>query len=197
VATFAGVVAAGLVLHRGPAEIAIAVVTVAVIAAMVAVHTSRWYVTGAGSGLLVLLISGISGTHVFDVTFAERLQPGPGRHCGVQRGDLDALQNRFFAGDIRYHIPGRSPLTGDYEGVAQVLEMFGRLLQLSGGTLRADLHDVVANDEHAAALVTIRAERAGKQLQDNTVLTFHIRGGRAAEVWSHQTDMYAVDEFWS
>jgi hypothetical protein len=73
VATFAGVVAAGLLLHRGPAEIAIAIVTVAVIAAMVAVRTSRWYVTGAGSGLLVLLISGISGRHVFDVTFAERL----------------------------------------------------------------------------------------------------------------------------
>ena len=31
----------------------------------------------------------------------------------------------------------------------------------------------------------------------NTVLTFHIRDGKVAEVWSHQVDLYAVDEFWS
>lgn len=114
-----------------------------------------------------------------------------------QRGDLDALRHQYFAEDIRYHIPGRSPFAGDYEGVAQVLEMFGRLIERSGGTLRAELHDVVANDEHAAALVTIRAEREGRRLQDNTVLTSHIRDGKVAEIWSHQTDMYAVDEFWS
>jgi ketosteroid isomerase-like protein len=114
-----------------------------------------------------------------------------------QRGDLDVLRHQYFAEDIRYHIPGRSPLAGDYEGVAQVLEMFGRLVERSGGTLRVELHDVMANDEHAAALVTIRAERAGSRLQNNTVLTFHIRDGKLAEVWSHQTDMYAVDEFWS
>jgi hypothetical protein len=73
VATFAGVVAAGLLLRGGPTEVALAVITVAAIAAMVAVRTSRWYVTGAGSGLIVLLISGVAGTRAFDVSFAERL----------------------------------------------------------------------------------------------------------------------------
>jgi uncharacterized membrane protein YccC len=73
VATFAGVVAAGLLLRRGPTEIALAVITVAAIAAMVAVRTNRWYVTGAGSGLIVLLISGVAGAQVLEVSFAERL----------------------------------------------------------------------------------------------------------------------------
>ena len=40
---------------------------------MIAVRTSRWYVASAGSGLIVLLISGISGTREFDIFFAERL----------------------------------------------------------------------------------------------------------------------------
>ena len=73
VATFAGVVAAGLLLRRGPTEIVLAVVTVAAIAAMIAVRTSHWYVARAGSGLIVLLISGVSSTHEFDISFAERL----------------------------------------------------------------------------------------------------------------------------
>ena len=70
VATFAGVVAAGLLLRRGPAELALAA---AAVAAMVAVRTSRWYVTSAGSGLIVLLISGVEHPRPFAVSFADRL----------------------------------------------------------------------------------------------------------------------------
>ena len=73
VATLAGVVAAGLLLHRGPTEVVLAIVTVATVSAMVAVRTSRWYITGAGGALIVLLISGVSGIHEFKVSFAERL----------------------------------------------------------------------------------------------------------------------------
>jgi uncharacterized membrane protein YgaE (UPF0421/DUF939 family) len=73
VATFAGVLAAGLLLRRGPTEIALAAVTVAAVAAMVAVRTSRWYVVPAGTALIVLLMSGIAGTRVLEVSFAERL----------------------------------------------------------------------------------------------------------------------------
>jgi hypothetical protein len=73
VATFAGVVAAGLLVRRGPTEVALAVVTVAAIAAMVAVRTSRWYVVPAGTALVVLLMSGLAGAQEFQVSFAERL----------------------------------------------------------------------------------------------------------------------------
>ena len=113
------------------------------------------------------------------------------------RGDIEALRDRYFADDIRWHIPGRSPIAGDYHGVAQVLELFGRLFELSGGTLRIELHDVLANDEHAVALYTTHAEREGRRLEDKTVGTFHIRDGKITEVWTQVTDMYAIDEFWS
>ena len=113
------------------------------------------------------------------------------------RGDMDALRDQIFAEDIRYHIPGRSPIAGNYEGIEQVFQLFARIFELSGGTFRTELHDVVANDGHAAALFTIRGERAGKQLNDNMVQTYHIRDGRVSEAWNHQTDLYAVDEFWS
>jgi ketosteroid isomerase-like protein len=113
------------------------------------------------------------------------------------RGDVDALQHKFFAEGVRYHVPGRSALGGDYEGVAQVLEWLGRQFELSAGTIRAEVHDVVANDEHAVALFTVRGERAGKQVEDNSVQVFHFRDGKVSEVWSHPADLYAMDEFWS
>jgi ketosteroid isomerase-like protein len=113
------------------------------------------------------------------------------------RGDVDALQHKFFAEDVRYHVPGRSAPAGDYEGVAQVLEWLGRQFEFSAGTIRAEVHDVVANDEHAVALFTVRGERAGKQVEDNSVQVFHFRDGKVSEVWSHPADLYAMDEFWS
>ena len=114
------------------------------------------------------------------------------------RGDIEALQTKDFAEDIRYHIAGRSLIAGDYEGVGEVLGLFGRLFELSGGTLRLELHDVVANDEHGVALFTVHAEREGKQLADNEILIAHpTPDGKAAEIWTQSTDTYASDEFWS
>jgi hypothetical protein len=113
------------------------------------------------------------------------------------RGDMDALRRDYFAEDIQWHIPGRGQLAGDYEGVGQVLELFGRAFELTGGTLRLDLHDVLANDEHAVALYTANAERTGQRLQDRIAGVFHIRGGKITQVWLHGDDLYTSDEFWS
>jgi uncharacterized protein len=113
------------------------------------------------------------------------------------RGDMDALRNQFFAADVRWHVPGRSLLSGDYEGPEQVIQFFTRIFELTGGTFSVELHDVLANDEHAAQLLTIRGERAGKQLNDNQVLVYHFRDGKVSETWTQVTNQYAVDEFFS
>lgn len=117
-------------------------------------------------------------------------------YAAFGRGDMDAL-GQFFAEDIRWHFPGRSPFGGDYEGLEQVLGWLGRSFEASGGTINVELRDAIGNDEQVAALTTIRAERAGKKLEDNTVQIFRIRDGKAAEVWSHPADLYATDDFWS
>jgi ketosteroid isomerase-like protein len=117
--------------------------------------------------------------------------------AAFSRGDMDALRSRYFTEDIRWHVGGRSPLAGDYEGVAQILGLFGRVFELSGGTYRAETHDVLANDEQAVVLYTSRAERAGKQLEDNDVMVIHIRDGKWTETWGYSADVYAWDEFWS
>src|SRR5260370_19488568 len=118
-------------------------------------------------------------------------------NAAFARGDLAALRPQFFAENIRWHIPGRGPLAGDYEGVTQVIELFGRIFELSGGTARIELHDVLANDNHTVSLATIRAERTGKQYQDNLVQVIHVQNGKAVEVWTHPADPYAAEAFWS
>ena len=110
-------------------------------------------------------------------------------------GDMDTL-NQLFADDIKWHSPGNNQLTGDYEGKDQVFQLFGKTLELTGGSFKIELHDVLANDEHAVALTKVRGEREGRTLDQNSVQVFHIEDGKVTESWLHPEDAAAADEFW-
>src|SRR5258708_34211694 len=79
------------------------------------------------------------------------------------RGVLSALQNQYMAENIIWHVAGTGPLAGDYQGIAQVRGVLGKISELSGGTVRPELHDVLVSNDHTVALATIPAEPPGKQ----------------------------------
>ena len=110
--------------------------------------------------------------------------------------DVATLQ-QLFADTTIWHEPGHSPISGDYQGLDQVLGFFGTVGERSGGTFRASLHDVVANDDHVVGLHSSDGERDGREARSQTVLVFHIRDGRIAETWSHHYDQHEFDEFWA
>ena len=112
------------------------------------------------------------------------------------KGDVDTLR-QLFDQDAIWHVPGRSPISGDHRGLDAILGFLARTMELTGGTFRADVHDVVANDEHAVALYVTRGEREGRTLESRDVLVSHIRNGKLAEAWLLSADLYAVDEFFS
>jgi uncharacterized protein len=108
-------------------------------------------------------------------------------------GDMAVLEE-LFGDEIVWHEGGRNPLSGDYTGKDQVFSLFAKLLELTEGTLSIDVHDVVANDEHAVALVTLSAGRKGRSFSGTSVDVFHIRNGKAVEFWDNVTDRYGLDE---
>ena len=111
-------------------------------------------------------------------------------------GDMDTL-NELFADDVVWHLGGRSPLAGDYRGKDEVFGVLGKFAELSGGTFKLDVHDILANDEHVVALVKATAQRDGKSLDDNGVQVLHVKDGKVTESWFHPGDTYASDEFFS
>jgi len=110
------------------------------------------------------------------------------------KGDVDTLR-ALFEQDAVWHAPGRGPLSGDHRGVDEILGFFARTVELTAGTFRVELHDVLANDEHAVAMYVARGDREGKTLEDKSVLVSHVRNGRLAETWQYFEDQYAGDEF--
>ncbi|MFL6184720.1 MAG: nuclear transport factor 2 family protein [Actinomycetes bacterium] len=112
------------------------------------------------------------------------------------KGDVDTLRE-LFDQDAVWHVPGRSPVSGDYRGVDAILGSFARIAELTGGTFRTEVHDVVANDDHAVTIYVGRGEREGRTLEDRNVLVSHIRNGKLVESWLFSEDLYAADEFFS
>jgi hypothetical protein len=112
------------------------------------------------------------------------------------KGDMATIAE-LFADDIVWHAPGNSPLSGDFKGRDSVLELLGKSAELSGGTLKLEVHDILANDEHGVALLRGTAQRGGKSLDNYSVQVFHIRDRKVVETWFHPGDQAANDEFWS
>ncbi|MBA2725503.1 MAG: nuclear transport factor 2 family protein [Actinobacteria bacterium] len=112
------------------------------------------------------------------------------------KGDMATIAE-LFADDVVWHVPGNNPLSGDHEGRDSVLAFFGKSAELSGGTLKLEVHDILANDEHGVALTRGSAQRGGKSLDNNGVQVVHIRDGKVVESWLYAGDQAASDEFWS
>jgi ketosteroid isomerase-like protein len=114
------------------------------------------------------------------------------------QGDMTTLRNEYFTEDATLHMPGTSPVAGDYVGVDNALGFFGKLFQLTNGTYRSVLHDVVANDEHIVALHTATGDREGRPaLAMHEALVCHVRDGKVAELWIHPWDLNVVEAFFS
>ena len=115
-------------------------------------------------------------------------------YAAFAKGDFAVLHDRF-AEDLLWHDGGRNQLAGENRGRDAVFGLFGRLMAVTEGTFRADLHAVLADDEHAVALVAIAASRGGRSVEVNEAHVFHMRDGKVAEFWNASADMYAFDEF--
>ena len=111
-------------------------------------------------------------------------------------GDMETVA-KTFADDIVWHVSGRSPLAGRYRGREAVFELFNKFLELTGGTFKPDLRDVVASDQYEALLSHATAQRGGKTLDADEAVVAKLRDGRIVEVWQVPVDQYAWDKFWS
>jgi ketosteroid isomerase-like protein len=118
-------------------------------------------------------------------------------YAAFASGDMETL-NELFDDDIVWHTPGNNALAGDYSGKEAVFGNLGQNMEMTGGTFRLEIHDLLANDDHGVVLLRARAERPdGRRLDDNTVQVWHLRGGKAVESWLHPGDASASDQFWS
>jgi uncharacterized protein len=111
--------------------------------------------------------------------------------------DMETL-TEIFDESVSWHTPGRSSLAGDHEGREATFAYFGQLGEQTGGTFRAELRFVTADDEgQVVGIHHNSGERNGKQLDVDIALVFELKDGKVVDGREYFHDLYAWDEFWS
>ncbi|MDQ6682749.1 MAG: nuclear transport factor 2 family protein [Chloroflexota bacterium] len=109
----------------------------------------------------------------------------------MSRGDTQGIADAL-SDDVEWHEIGRAE---PIRGKAALAERFG------GSTedyqITAEMHDVVANDEHVIALVEATGNRGGKSLTYRTAEIFHIRDGKITARWAFSDDTARITEFFA
>jgi uncharacterized protein len=112
------------------------------------------------------------------------------------QGDMDTLK-KVFAPGIVWREPGRSSISGEYQGLDATLGFFGQLFERSGGTFKAELLECgeIAPD-HVACVINVSGDMSDRFLDQRSVLLFQQHSGRTVEVRNFSSDQYAQDAFW-
>lgn len=110
------------------------------------------------------------------------------------KGDIETVMG-LYTDDIQFHVSGRSPVSGSYSGKDEVLGLYGKMVELSGGTFRVEALDILANDEHGVVLTMERGQRDGKTLENRAVHVWEMRDGKCAQFRGYNEEVW--DEFWS
>jgi ketosteroid isomerase-like protein len=99
--------------------------------------------------------------------------------------------------DATLGLSGTNLLSGKYEGVDEIIGFYKRRLDLTDGTFRSSLHDVMANDRHACTIERSIASRNGRTLDVTDATVFHVHDGKVATIILHFFNFYKHEEFWS
>ena len=96
-------------------------------------------------------------------------------------GDMETLIETFDESAV-WHLPGRSSMANDYQSRDATLAYFGQLGQKTGGTFRAELQHLLADDDdRVVGIQRSTAERNGKHLDVGNCIVFQLKDGRITD----------------
>ena len=106
-----------------------------------------------------------------------------------QSGDPTS-QMEMLSDDIVWHEIGSDE---PVRGKQALAERFAGMPE--GASIKVDTHDVVANDEHAIALVTATATMGDQELVYRTAEIYHMKDGKITERWAFSDDTDRINKF--
>jgi acyl-CoA thioesterase FadM/ketosteroid isomerase-like protein len=110
-------------------------------------------------------------------------------------GDLAAVEE-LLAPDVVWHVPGTSPIAGDYHGREPVTGYFRRRRALAGGAIRVTRGGEAHHEEALVQLADGRAPLGGQEVTWRTAGVYRVAAGRIAEAWLVPLDQEHFDRVW-
>ncbi len=110
-------------------------------------------------------------------------------------GDMEHLRS-IYTPDVVQSMPGNNQLSGEHKGVDNVLGLYGRLFELSGGTFAVVLQSVKAQGDKVVAAHHSTGRREGKTLDADETIEFSFSGDKVSRLDLTTSDEAAEDAFW-
>jgi hypothetical protein len=111
-------------------------------------------------------------------------------------GDTDWAADAL-ADDIVWHVPGRGTNAGAHRGKPEVLAFFRRVIP-GLEAFNIEVHDILASDVHAVALVQYDHRRDGRVFSQLGAEVCHFnQEGKVTAFWALIDDTAAFDEFFA
>lgn len=101
------------------------------------------------------------------------------------------------ANEITFQVAGKSKLAGKFTKDTFEQNYIAPMMELSGHTLKLEVHDILASDRHAVALASQTLVRDGKTVQMRTVHVWRFENGKPVAWYEYPRDLYAYDALFS
>jgi hypothetical protein len=110
--------------------------------------------------------------------------------------DMKTL-TELFDENASWHTPGQGSIAGDRVGRDAVFAQFGRYGGETGGTFKAELRHVLADEEGRVVGIHHKSGvRNGHQLDVDCCIAFEIRNGQITSGREHFYNLLAWEQFW-
>ena len=111
-------------------------------------------------------------------------------------GDMETLGS-LYTDDVVQTMPGNNQISGEYKGRDNVLGLYGKLYEVSGGTFKAELKSVKTEGDKVVSVHSSTAQRGGKTLDDDESIAFSFSGDKITRLDLTAGDQAAADAFWA
>ncbi len=100
---------------------------------------------------------------------------------------------KLFTDDVVLHCPGKSQISGDYSGKLAVIEFWKMQIELTNGSLKAEVDSVFQSEGNLVLIMDISAEVDNQKYFWRRVNHYRVVEGRVVEGWIYEGDQYTAD----
>jgi ketosteroid isomerase-like protein len=108
------------------------------------------------------------------------------------RRDLETV-TKLFSDDVVLHCPGKSRVSGTYQGKPGLLEFWQKQIELTGGSFQGNVISVCQGEGSLILVMEVIVDHADETLSWQRVNRYHVSDGRIVEAWIYEGDQYVAD----
>ena len=138
-----------------------------------------------------------SGAEGIIMSVEQNLETVRRGYVAFSNGDMDTLMT-LYDDDAVHLVPGASQVSGAHKGKESILGLYGKLFELSGGSLRVQLEHLLSDGgNRVVAIHTSSMEKDAETFTQTEALLFSLVNGKVAEIQDFFADIPLNDRLFS